>query len=108
MGAVDTSGISSSSVSELQYRDVGEAGKTCGRVGIQTGSDGLVDRLFLRWGKVGDVGDVDGVLRRTKVEMGIFAVRSVSDKVSFSGRREVSFRVYEDVRRLIVHVAGER
>jgi len=79
-----------------------------GRVGMETGCVGLEDRLRRRRGKVGDVGEVWGVLRRTKVEMGVFAESSVSERVSLCGRLELLFGAMDDDLRLMIHVAGDR
>ena len=68
----ESSDIISSSVSEFTV-DVTSWGKIkVGRVGMDTGNVGLDDRL--RWGNVGEMGDDWGVLRRKKVEMGVFAM----------------------------------
>jgi len=84
--------MSSSSVSdeELSMRGGSDCGgkMKAGRVGIETGCEGLTDRLT-RWGKVGEIGDDCGVLRRRKEEIGILAMRSESAKVNFSGRLEL-------------------
>lgn len=53
-----------------------------GSVGMDTGTEGLVERRFGRLGKVGDMGEDCGLRRRTKVEMGVLAMRSAS-RVSF-------------------------
>lgn len=107
-GMSETSCISSSSESDDAYRKAWMGGKIMGTVGIQTGSVGLEDRFRLRFGKVGDVGDACGVLRRTKDEMGMFAVRSVSDRVSFCGRREELRGAMDADLRLMAQVAGNR
>ena len=44
-----------------------------GRVGMETGREGLDERLR-RCGKVGEIGDDWGVFRRKNVEMGVFAM----------------------------------
>jgi len=53
---------------------------------METGNEGLDERFLDSVGKVGDVGDVCGVLRRTNVEIGVWAGRSPSDSRNFSGR----------------------
>ena len=78
--------MSSSSVSEEVFPTI--MGKTnVGNFGMETGCDGLEDRL-VRWGKVGEMGEDCGVLRRTKVEIGVLPNKSASTKANFSGRLE--------------------
>jgi len=87
-------GISSSSESDDGYRDCG--GKTRGTVGMDTGAEEPMER-FREWrGNVGDTGEVWGVLRRTNVDMGVFAVRFDSDSASLSGRLATAFTAMED------------
>lgn len=72
----DASDMTSSSVSEetLPETRVGCKGKqNVGRVGMETGREGLDERLR-RCGNVGDIGDDCGVFRRRNVEMGVFAM----------------------------------
>lgn len=79
------SSMSSSSTSESNEPYVGEGGKTKGKVGMVIGGAGLRLRL-LRMANSGVVGDAEGVLRRTKEEMGVVAVKSPPERVSMSGR----------------------
>lgn len=81
-------GTSSSVSDDCGAGSEGRDGKQkVGRVGIDTGNDGLVERRFCRWGKVGEIGEDCGLLRRTNVEMGVFAIRSASNVSFFSVRR---------------------
>ena len=74
----DASDIISSSVSEETLPETMVAGccggkQNVGRVGMETGREGLDERLR-RCGKVGEIGDDWGVFRRKNVEMGVFAM----------------------------------
>lgn len=85
--ADDASDIISSSLSDEKLpAAMGSVGgkKNVGSVGMETGSDGLEDRLD-RLGNVGEIGEDCGVLRRKNVEMGVLAMRSASN-ASFCGR----------------------
>ncbi len=82
----DVSDIMSSSVSEDRLGMIVTGGKkNVGSVGMETGNEGLEERLK-RCGKVGEIGEDWGVLRRRNVEIGVLATRSASN-VSFAGRR---------------------
>jgi hypothetical protein len=59
-------------------------GEIEGNVGIENGIEGLEGRISASptlQGNDGEVGEVCGVLLRTYVEIGVFAVRSVKDKI---------------------------
>lgn len=70
--------ISSSSESGELNRDDNEGENSGGKEGSATGNEGECVGLLMYSGNVGDVGDVVGVLRRTKLEMGVYAIRSGS------------------------------
>lgn len=100
----DASDMASSSVSDetLPERTEGCVGKqNVGSVGMETGREGLDERLR-RCGKVGEMGDDCGVLRRRNVEMGVLATKSGS-RDSFSGRRLV-VRPRADERRATLRI----
>jgi len=61
--------------------ELGECGRSTGRLGIENGiGAGDDDSYPLSAGlKVGDVGEWPGVLRRTYVEMGVSALRSLDE-----------------------------
>lgn len=100
----DASDMTSSSVSDETDPEMTEGcgeKQNVGRVGMETGSEGLDERLR-RWGKVGEMGDDCGVLRRRKVDMGVLATKSGS-RESFSGRR-LEDRLRVDERRATVRI----
>lgn len=83
-------GMSSSVSEDCVTTSEGRDGKqNVGRVGMDTGSVGLVERRFGRLGKVGEMGEDCGLRRRTKLEIGVFAMRSAS-RVSFLSTRRLS------------------
>ena len=95
----DESDIRSSSASD--DRNPAERVDGCGKqnvgsVGSDTGRDGLDERL--RCWNVGEMGDDCGVLRRRKVEMGVFAMRSASS-VGFCPRFDALVSPTADERR---------
>jgi hypothetical protein len=61
--------------------ELAECGRSTGRLGIENGIGGGDDDSYpLSAGlKVGDVGEWPGVLRRTYVEMGVSALRSLDE-----------------------------
>lgn len=65
--------------------DAGAGKQNCGRVGMETGTDGAVARR-LRVGNVGEMGEDCGLRKRTNVEIGVFAMRSASSVSFFSTR----------------------
>ena len=72
----DAQSISSSSDSGELNRDDREGENSGGSEGRATGNEGECIDLLTGSGNVGDVGDVVGVLRRTKLEIGVYAMRS--------------------------------
>lgn len=94
----EESDANSSSVSEDPQTSSGAAAgragmcwgkQNVGRVGMETGSEGLLERRVRWWWNVGEMGDDCGLLRRRNVEMGVLAMRSASSD-SFLSRRALS------------------